>query len=469
MGMFANLQIKQKIMLVLASFFLLLGVAIGTSWLYVSMAVGDTIYPMTTIDGIDMAHKTKQEALDILSARDEYYHDAVIEVLYNESIIATLSGQELGLERDTQTKVDQAYTIGRSSHLPSQIAQQLNVILKLRTFPFVTQLQYDKGPIEQLIGETEEFYNRDAKNALFTFENGKVISFKADEPGVKIKSEVFREAIQKNIQMISDKNKHLSITIDFEPVPPEVTLAEANELGIEELIGEGRSDYSHSIPSRIHNVILAAIQFDGVIIPKGETFSFVKIIGDISASTGYQQAYIIKDGRTVLGDGGGVCQVSTTMFRAAINTGLPITERHAHAYRVSYYENDSEPGFDATIFSPTVDLKFMNNTPGAILIQMEIDKEKQLLVYKFYGKKDGRSISISPATVWGSTPPPEALYEDDPTLKTGVVKQVDYAAWGAKTKFEYKVTSSSGEVMEEKTFLSAFRPWQAVFLRGTGE
>ncbi len=465
--MLAKMSGKHRFLAAITVLFIVIAAVIFGSWFYVQARVGDRIYPQTSIDGIDMGYKTKDEAWEILKERDLYYQDAIVEVLYKEHKIASFSGTELKLERDIDTKVDQAYLIGRSSHLPSRIAQQLNTLLKIRTFAFTTQIRFDKQPVEQFVKQSEDVYNREAKNALFTFEDGKVTSFKADEPGMRIQSDEFLMSFQKSIQTITDQNKQLTVVLTEQKIDPEITLAEANDFGIEELIGEGKSDYTHSIPSRVHNVILAATKFDGVIIPKGETFSFNDIIGDISSSTGYQPAYVIKNGRTVLGDGGGVCQVSTTMFRAAINTGLPITERHAHAYRVSYYENDSEPGFDATIYSPTVDLKFKNDTPGAILIQMELDKEQNLLAFKFYGKKDNRRVEISPATVWDVAPPPEPLYEDDPTLANGVVKQVDYPAWGAKAKFEYKVYHEDGSVMQDKTFYSSYRPWQAVYLRGT--
>jgi vancomycin resistance protein YoaR len=135
---------------------------------------------------------------------------------------------------------------------------------------------------------------------------------------------------------------------------------------------------------------------------------------------------------------------------------------------VSYYENDSEPGLDATVFSPSVDLQFENNTPTAILIQLQVDEGKKEMSYKFYGQKDGRSVNISPVTVWDVSAPPAPHYQDDPTLPNGVVKQVDWSAWGAKAKFEYKVTSNEGALMIDEMFYSNYRPWRAVFLKGTG-
>ena len=251
-------------------------------------------------------------------------------------------------------------------------------------------------------------------------------------------------------------------------IEPEITLAEANSFGIEELIGEGKSDYSHSIPERIHNIILASSKFNGVLIPKDKTFSFNDAVGDISSLTGYKPAYIIKGGKTVLGDGGGVCQVSTTLFRAALNSGLPIIERFPHAYRVLYYENDSKPGLDATVFAPSVDLKIKNNTANYILIQTEVDQNNNFLYFRFYGKKDNRQISVSTTIVWDVQPPPDPVYQDDPTLKRGITKQVDFAAWGGKASFDYKVIYSNGQI-EEKKFFSTYRPWQAVFLVGIAD
>ncbi|MBI5619631.1 VanW family protein, partial [Candidatus Gottesmanbacteria bacterium] len=194
---------------------------------------------------------------------------------------------------------------------------------------------------------------------------------------------------------------------------------------------------------------------------------FNDAVGDISAATGYQSAYIIKEGKTVLGDGGGVCQVSTTLFRAALDAGLTIIERRAHAYRVHYYEEGGyKPGLDATVFGPTVDLKIKNDTPAYILIQATIDTQRMTLAFDLYGTNDGRRSEILNHQVWGITPPPPDLYQDDPTIPAGVIKQVDFAAWGAQTSFRYKVTRNS-EVLQDQVFTSNFRPWQAVYLRGT--
>ena len=325
-------------------------------------------------------------------------------ISYNNTLIATYSAETLNIRLNIDDMYEKAYFVGRSPHIPSRIYQQIAAIFNLQKFSFTSQVQYDKGVLEDGINLFKDTYNRPAKNALFKFENGRVGSFQREEIGNMILTDYLLHDLDQYIRSLKFRPQSYTITLRDKSVEPEITLAKSNNFGIEELIGEGVSNYTHSIPGRIHNVIFGASKFNGILIPKGKTFSFNDTIGDISASTGYQPAYIIKGGKPYWGDGGGVCQVSTTLFRAALNSGLPITERYAHAYRVSYYENDSKPGLDATVFAPSVDLKIENNTPAAILIQTSVDEEKMLLYFKLYGKKDGRNAEISTPILWDVAP-----------------------------------------------------------------
>ncbi len=302
---------------------------------------------------------------------------------------------------------------------------------------------------------------REPRDAIFKFENGKVIEFRSDAKGVDLNKKKFEEILSKALT----ENIGSKIIIPVKLTNPEIKADQLNNLGINELLGRGKSKFSHSIPSRIFNVILASKRINYSLVPPGEIFSFNKAVGEISARTGYRSAYVIKDGRTVLGDGGGTCQVSTTMFRAAMKAGLPIVERKSHSYRVGYYEQDSGPGIDATVYAPTADLKFLNDTPAHILIQTKVDSKNLTMQIDIFGTNDGRVAKISKPKVWGQSPPPPPLYQDDPTLPVGVVKQIDWASWGAKTSFNYKV-DRKGKVLIDRTFYSNFKPWQAVYLRG---
>jgi vancomycin resistance protein YoaR len=321
---------------------------------------------------------------------------------------------------------------------------------------------------QKIIEEISTEFNRNPQNPVFIFQDDRVTEFSPAKEGITVDSIKLNDVLLQKISLLETSGEtSFDIEIPAEVVSPEITTEEVNNLGIKELIGRGNSTFFGSISSRIHNIGLASSHFNGVLVAPDDVFSFNEVLGDVSSYTGYKQAYIIRDGRTVLGDGGGVCQVSTTLFRAILAAGLPIEERRAHSYRVSYYEQGSPPGLDATVFSPTTDLKFKNDTPSHILIQTIFNPGNSSLVFEIYGTKDGRVATISKPVVYGTTPPPEDLYQDDPILPSGVIKQIDYKAWGAKVSFSYEVTKN-GEIVYQKDFLSNYRPWQAVYLRGTG-
>jgi vancomycin resistance protein YoaR len=305
--------------------------------------------------------------------------------------------------------------------------------------------------------------DREVIEPLFTFDPSRlerVREFRAPQEGRKLKLE---EAYLKvAIALIDPQINEVDLPVTIIPVKNKFT----NDFGIKELIGRGVSDFTGSIPNRVYNIGLGASKTNGVIISPGEVYSFNDTVGDISAATGYKQGYIIRDGRTVLDDGGGICQVSTTVFRAALNGGFPIISRFAHAYRPVYYERDSGPGFDATIYQPGVDFKFKNDTKHHILVQSYTAGNK--IYVDIYGTPDSRIINISKPVITNSTPPPPDLRQDDPTLPVGTVKQVDWAAWGANVYFTRTVTKD-GEVLINETVRSNYRPWQAVYLVGTRE
>lgn len=462
-----NVWLFRAILIIIVVFFAV-GVLFTDYIVNEEKKLNDRIFPNVYIDNLSVGRKTKQEVAQILEKKYLPLKQVQMSIIYQEQPIATFSAAKLGLHLDINETVDRAYIVGRSSSLSARVYQKLSSLFHWGRFDFRTKIIYNKKSVSDFIDQTEQHYNVPAKNALFEFENNRVVSFRQEEKGTKIKAEQFLEDVDKNILTLKTKPENKKIVLQDTVLEPEITLAKANQFGIEEEIGEGQSNYSHSIPERIHNILLATSLFHGILIPKDGEFSFNQIVGDISAATGYQPAYIIKNGKTVLGDGGGVCQVSTTLFRAALNSGLPITERFAHAYRVGYYEKDSKPGFDATVFNPYADFRFKNNTPAAILIQSEVDKENNILKFKFYGKRDGRKIEISQPTLYDVQPPPPAVYQDDPTLKKGVIKQVDFAAWSGKANFSYKVTRDS-QTLFTKDFYSAYRPWQAVYLVGTAD
>ncbi|MBP9670365.1 VanW family protein [Candidatus Woesebacteria bacterium] len=330
------------------------------------------------------------------------------------------------------------------------------------------QTLFNHEAIKEYVVGLSPKLNKEPQDARFEFEDGKVKEFAPGKDGVVVNLQFTISNLQTGIEkLLNEEVKTETIEIAAERTPPKVTTEKVNELGIKERIGRGESYYTHSIPNRIYNVALASSRINSALIPPGEEVSFNKLVGEVSGATGYREAYIISGGRTVLGDGGGLCQVSTTMFRAAMSAGLPILERWGHAYRVSYYELNSKPGVDATVIAPSKDFRFKNDTPGHILIQTINDPKALHLVIEIYGTSDGRVATTTEPKVWGITAPLPTIYQDDPSLPAGTMKQVDWAASGARASFEYKVVRN-GETIQDKTFSTVYRAWASVFLRGTG-
>lgn len=324
-------------------------------------------------------------------------------------------------------------------------------------------LEADREKYLQFFEKIAKSVDREVKNPVLKIEGETVTEFVPPEDGRKT------DANETMAKILAELNSNLkpksSVTIELVVRTTKPEDFENNQYGIREFLARGISDFSGSIPSRIHNIRLAASRINGALIKPEAEFSFNSRLGDISAATGYQQAYVIENGKTVLGDGGGVCQVSTTMFRAALNAGLEITVRSPHAYRVGYYEKlGFKPGLDAAIYYPSLDLKFKNNTPKYLLINAYVTGTR--LIFDIYGTSDNRKVTISDPVVTNVRPAPEPRYQDDPTLPRGQVKQVDFAANGATSKYTQTVTLNNQTIIN-KTFTSTYRPWQAVYLVGT--
>lgn len=327
----------------------------------------------------------------------------------------------------------------------------------------------DEVAIPQFIDEIGNSIDVATQDASLVFDGQRVTKFTPARDGQKLDRKITKELL---LSKVSTENvsgeSEIVINLPVTVTRAQIASEEINSLGIRELIGRGVSYFAGSIPNRVHNLTLGSVRITGTIVKPGEVFSFNRQVGEVSGATGYRQAYVITSGRTVLDDGGGICQVSTTAFRAALWSGLPIVARTAHAYRVGYYEQRGfKPGLDATVWAPAVDLVFKNDTENHILVQAVVDAASAKLQVDIYGTSDGRKVELSEPVVSNIRPAPEPKYQDDPSLPKGTVKQVDFAADGATSVFTRKVYKS-GEMVIDEAFKSNFRPWQAVYLVGTG-
>ena len=240
--------------------------------------------------------------------------------------------------------------------------------------------------------------------------------------------------------------------------------ASAADLGIQEVVGQSTSRFAGSAPGRVHNVALAAARFHGLLIPPDGIFSFNEHLGDVSEEEGYKKTLIIVDGATQDGVGGGVCQVSTTLFRAGFMAGLPVVERHAHGYRVGYYEQGAPPGFDATIYSPIVDLKLRNDTGHWLLVATGTNKAATTTTFILYGTRPAREVKLGPVVQGKAVPPPPPRTEFDPKLAPGSSEVKEYARDGLTVSLT-RIILEGGQERKE-TFSSRYVPTGLIVAMG---
>jgi len=293
-------------------------------------------------------------------------------------------------------------------------------------------------------------------DAKFEIKNGKVTEFQASQNGISL-------AINKNIINI-EKQAVLfgqsDIELTVEEAKSEIGTAEINNYGIKEIIGTGHSNFSGSPSNRRHNIAVGAASVNGTLIAPDEEFSLLNVLGEVEADTGYLPELVIKEGKTIPEYGGGLCQIGTTAFRGTLQSGLPVTMRRNHSYRVGYYE---PAGTDATIYNPWPDYKFKNDTASHILIQSRIEGND--LYFDFWGTNDGRIATQTYPVIYNIVKPAPTKIIETTDLEPGVKRCTESAHNGADAYIDYTVTYPDGEI-EEIRFSSHYVPWRAVCLIG---
>lgn len=301
-----------------------------------------------------------------------------------------------------------------------------------------------------------------AQNARFRIEQNRVIEFAKSKTGISIEKEAMREALSD----LMNEGTETILVLETQTTEPEVTTEQGNDLGVTDLLGSGYSSYKGSPANRVKNIANGVRLLNGLLIPPETTFSLIDALKPFTIENGYLPELVIKGDKIEPELGGGLCQIGTTTFRTAMNSGLPIAERRNHSLVVSYYNDpgNGNPGTDATIYEPAPDLKFTNDTGHYVLFMTHNDTKTQELTFEFWGTNDGRKGSYTPPEVLRWIPVGETQRIESPTLKPGE-ETCQSAHVGADTRFTYTILRADGT--EEKTvFDSHYRPLPKICLVG---
>ncbi len=302
-------------------------------------------------------------------------------------------------------------------------------------------------------------------NAVFEEKDGRVTTFIPSQDGTKLDMDAAIERIAEAIMAGSEEVVDLPVITDL----AEVQTGSTNSYGIREIIGVGESNFRGSPRNRRINIDVGRKSLDGILVHPGEEFSLLKALGPIDGAHGYLEELVIKGHETIPEFGGGLCQIGTTTFRAVLDSGLPVTARRNHSYRVSYYELDGVgnymgPGKDATIYDPAPDFKFKNDMRTSVMLRTYLIGTDRL-VFEFWGTDDGRIAEQTDTVILSTTPPPPKKVIKTTTIPPGTTRCTEKPHAGATTQFFYTVTHPSGDKVEEK-FMSYYKPWGEVCLLG---
>lgn len=326
----------------------------------------------------------------------------------------------------------------------------------------------DRGAISQYVTGIAARINIAPEPPSITTQDGRVTGFTPPKVGRAVQEDELVMMIISALNARAGADKGGDTIIVPVKISKLAVVGLDEDSGITELIGKATTPFTGSPKNRISNIKNGIKFLSGTIIQPGAEFSTLGTLGTIDNTTGYLPELVIKGDRTTPEFGGGLCQVSTTLFRAVMNAGLPITERRNHSYRVSYYEKDGEghvigPGLDATIYEPAPDFKFKNDMPHPVLIIGYVIGDKA--TFELYGTKDGRTGTIVGPRTLTQTPPGEPVYIETDTLAPGVIKQVETPHPGGSAVAVYTITYADGTTKTQE-FRSWYRPWPAKYLKG---
>lgn len=285
-------------------------------------------------------------------------------------------------------------------------------------------------------------------------------------PSVEGRALDVEASVARIVQELTAGNHYVPLVV--QTVPPRYPdTATAEELGIVELVAEGDSYFIGSPSGRDHNIRLATPKFDGIVVGPGETFSFNHYLGEVTAEAGYDESYITAGEQLAVEVGGGICQVSTTAFRAAFWGGYPVVQRWYHNHRVGYYElMGAGLGMDATVYSPLVDFQFTNDRPYPLLIETEIEEGSHRLIFRFYSTDDGRQVEKDGPEITEEAAPGPPIYQLDETLAPGTVIQWQSAVNGLTATVGRRVLDAEGNPIFSDAFVSKYAPRRASYHYG---
>ena len=313
-------------------------------------------------------------------------------------------------------------------------------------YPWLTmptaKISLNTAAINAYVAQIAKKTDQNPQNAALTIVNGAATVFQASHNGAKLDQ---ADATQQITGAITKAGATRLLTLKVAVTKPAISEDSLNNLGIKELISSATTYFPGSSYARMTNVRVGASKFNGILLAPGEQFSFGKILGDVGPEQGYVPGLVIIGNHEEKQYGGGLCQVSSTAYRAALLAGLPINERYNHSFAISFYTAPfGVPGVDATIYYPDVDMKFTNDSGSYILIQTHMSGST--LTFDYYGTKTKSGQIRGPFFTSGNsdaTKPSSTVFYRDVLDLLGNVVKTDTVYTNYKSSNDYPVKADA--------------------------
>lgn len=443
------LNINKKILITLALILMLIFISV---MYFTEEYTNPYMHKGVKIEDIDVSNLSKEDALkEVKSVTDEMIKNKVVNFTY-EDISIPVPLRDFGYKLNLEDAINKAYSYGRSDNLFYNYLDIIKGYIFKKNF--VAKPDIEDAKREEVILNIGNKIFKKALDAYPIINEDGSVTIKDSEIGRYMDINEAKDLINLDI-LHEDK-------IELPVYKTEPKIYSNYYDGINKKLGDFETDYSSSVKNRKENIRLAASKFNNMKLNPGDEISFNDVVGEISEKTGFKSATVIVGGEYESGIGGGICQVSTTLYNSLILSDLEITERHNHSRPIHYVDL----GTDAAVARGYKDLKFKNNTNNPILILSEANGEK--LNFKVLGNGSDRDyeVKIIPQLLGTVSPGVDTIYSDALPEGESTVRESGARGYSYKT---YKEIIKNGEVVEKKEISKSYYvPKDKVVVVGTG-
>lgn len=429
-------------------------IAIGAlAALFLTVSIGhgliyrNRIYPGVRIQGLDVGGLTIEDAA--VKADRFFAPTDDIKVAF-EDRRWPIALKDIGARIKSLRSAKQAFMVGRRHGLTADLGERYHAWSSGVTLPVEWAINRAKTTGELMkMAKVIDQPPQDAQLLISL----KTVSIQPHRDGRRL---LYKESVKRIETRLSRETTEIPLAVKVEV--PAKTTESIKKLKVEKLIGEFSTSLASGASGRRHNIQLAMDKLDGTYIPPGTVFSFNNTVGPRTRKAGFTDAPVIERGQLVQGIGGGICQVATTLYNAAMISGLPITSRSVHSNFISHYP----AGRDATVVDGAIDFKFRNDTDGTLVIKTQVTSNAT--IFRIYGPNTGRVNWFSEPEVLGITSF-SSKTETDSALPVGAKIRDQVGVDGRTVKVRRKVTVN-GKVLIDETIISRYTPRQEVIKLG---